>query len=164
MKYYEAIDVWNSPNYLAHYKYIKKIKIGPFTRYFYSMKDLQEYYKNANKADTKAANKAFGTDSGYDLARAALNSEGASYLISPEEKKKTLKTINQAQNLKKTTLTKKKIGNIFEVGHLYVSNLFGSGSKKDLELKEKSHYAKRRKKNKKSIKSSADKFTSRLEW
>ena len=42
-----GLDMWNNgEDSLAHYKYIKKIKIGPFTRYFYSMKDLQNYYNS----------------------------------------------------------------------------------------------------------------------
>lgn len=58
---YEGIDRWNNPeSSLAHYKYIKKIKIGPYTRYFYSMKDLQNYYnqtrKEWNKEDYKDVN------------------------------------------------------------------------------------------------------------
>lgn len=48
MEYYKAIDKWNGSNTLSHYKYVKKIKIGPYTRYFYSMQDLKEYYNSLN--------------------------------------------------------------------------------------------------------------------
>lgn len=60
--YYEAIDRWNSPNYLQHgFKYLKKINIGGHVRYFYTPEALRAYYN----ADKKAAN----------IARAGANSE-----------------------------------------------------------------------------------------
>lgn len=52
MNYY-AVDRWSSGDSLLHYKYIKKIKIGPFTRYFYSMDDLKAYYNSLNNKTNK---------------------------------------------------------------------------------------------------------------
>lgn len=68
---YEAIDRWNSPDYLQHgFKYLKKINIGGHTRYFYTPEALRAYYN----ADKKAANLSrLGANSEIELNRLHSN-------------------------------------------------------------------------------------------
>lgn len=50
--YYYAVDRWNNGSpYLEHakHKYIKKIQIGPYTRYFYTLDAVKAYYDSLNK-------------------------------------------------------------------------------------------------------------------
>ena len=54
MNYY-AVDRWSSGDSLVHYKYLKKIKIGPYTRYFYSEADIKNYYNALNKNSREIA-------------------------------------------------------------------------------------------------------------
>lgn len=57
---YYAKDLWNKDGpYLEHgkYKYLKKIQVGPYTRYFYTQDALKNYYnslrKEYNRQDVK---------------------------------------------------------------------------------------------------------------
>ena len=143
---YEAIDRWNgvSSDQLAHYKYIKKIKIGPFTRYFYSMKDLQAYY-NSTKKDFNRED--------YDDPRLKIGdakksiAEARAYINNPlmklasdfgVVKKKDLKKANNTiddiettyKRIKKGINTKNKVQATVATGKFAIKNMFGFSSRK----------------------------------
>lgn len=149
--YYAAIDKWNNGDSLAHYKYIKKIKIGPFTRYFYSMKDLQNYYKTANAADRKDADKKYGSEASwkatkyaYETAKPTIEALGDDYQRA--QYKALGKTLKSAHNFKKGWNRGRAIGNVIETGRYYATHMFGSSSKNKLKLQEISNYKKHRRK------------------
>lgn len=140
--YYAAIDKWNNGDSLAHYKYIKKIKIGPFTRYFYSMKDLQAYYKNAKKQDTNEVEKYMKKT--YDEYNNFDNDYLNGRYKDPSKAMEAKNTLEYENQLAKGFHKGKMFRNKLETGKFFISNLLGSGSKKKLILKEKKHYSKNR--------------------
>ena len=154
MNYY-AVDRWSSGDSLAHYKYIKKIKIGPFTRYFYSMKDLQNYYNTANAADIKDSNKKYGSDASYKAAKYAYKTAKPTIdtFGSAEDKAKYAKlgrALDAAHNFKKGWDHGRKIGNVIETGRYYATHMFGSSSKNKLKMQEIHNYKKNRRKIRKA--------------
>lgn len=153
---YEGIDRWNANSSLAHYKYIKKIKIGPYTRYFYSMADLRNYYNKANEADSRVIDKHFGKDAEYDVAQTALNEGHHFGLINDQEAKGAQKAINYARGSKADTKAANKLGNRIEVGKLAIRSLFGSSSKDELKRREVDSYKSHRKSKRRSIKRTAE--------
>lgn len=133
---YEGIDRWNgaSSDQLAHYKYVKKIKIGPFTRYFYSMKDLQAYYKNA-KTDRKNTAEAFRQDMATGRAQIGEAWQGlqTGQLVEnyPGASRNLKRAYDAAGNFEKTYKSegKRKLPSLIATGKFALSNIFGVSSK-----------------------------------
>lgn len=140
---YEGIDRWNNANYLAHYKYVKKVKIGPYTRYFYSMKDLQEYYKNANKQDQAEVDKYMAKT--YNEYQNFDNDYLNGRYKDPDSASQVRNTLIYENNFGRGYYTGRKFRNKIETGKFFLKNIFGSGSKQKLVLKEKKNSSKNRK-------------------
>lgn len=141
MNYY-AVDRWSFGDSLAHYKYIKKIKIGPFTRYFYSLKDLQAYYNSAKKQDTKEVNKYMSKT--YNEYQNFDNDYLNGRYKDPTKAMQAHNTLEYENQFAKSFHKGNMFRNKLETGKFFLTNLFGSGSKKKLVLKEKKHYSKNR--------------------
>lgn len=112
--YYEAIDKWNNKGpYLEHakHKYIKKIQIGPYTRYFYTPGQLRAYYnalrKEYNRQDVKDLK-----ITKYDIHEKALN--------------------NGLKNFKKKDTRKFSITMVGERQDGKYTDIFGKGAAKEI--------------------------------
>lgn len=139
--YYQAIDKWNSGDSLAHYKYIKKIKIGPFTRYFYSMKDLQAYY-NSKRLNYDKADERFINNLSPDTSKLRKWNDNKLFNTANREKRRdTDEVLESFDNRYQSFIHKNRKWNkrkaLLDTGKLAVKSLFGFKSKSSAKKKYK---------------------------
>lgn len=131
---YRAIDLWNSPDSLQHYKYVKKIKIGGHTRYFYSLADLKAYYNQLNGKSKQIDNGIARDihDNTQDYIRSEYNGKKYGYLAASVHDQKMVTAKNADYKLRNKN---NKAEALLNTSKFAAKNVLGSNSKKDLEQK-----------------------------
>lgn len=133
---YKAIDRWNNlddQDYLMHYKYIKKIKIGGHTRYFYSLADLKAYYNAQKNYRNGVDQQAIGQL--RNIKNTGFDDEEIETYGDINRINKTKKVLGDMSKTLKKDKKKNNLESAVDTAKFASKNILGSSSKTDLEKK-----------------------------